>query len=88
MVDIIEYPHVEFRNVTEEMRTFEMSEPPAHETWECRFNDIYIGFIGFDIDVEQYVFYPIVDSQLVLTFSILNDIMFKIHILMKNRKVN
>lgn len=88
MVDIIEYPHVEFIDVTEEMRTPEMSEPPQHETWQCWFNGSYFGSIGFDIGVEQYVFYPVVGEQLVLTFSILNDIMFKIHILMKDRKVN
>ena len=89
MADIIKYPCVDFTDVTDEFaNNLPYNTEVVGEVWKCDFNGEYIGYIAWDVAIEQYVFYPYPEEQLILTFPILDDIMLKIYTLMKERVLN
>lgn len=89
MADIIEYPCVKFTEMTDEfMSNLPHNTKMVGEVWKCEFNNEYIGYIAWDVGIEQYAFYPFPEEQLILTLSILDDIMLKIYVLMKDRRLN
>lgn len=89
MADIIEYPSVDFTNITKEFTSdLPHNTKVVGEVWRCEFNGEYIGYIAWDVAIEQYAFYPYPEEQLILTFPILDDIMLKIYTLMKERVLN
>ena len=89
MRDIIEYPNVDFTDVTKEFTDdLPYNTKVTGEVWKCEFNHEYIGYIAWDVAIEQYVFYPYSEGQLILTFPVLDDIMLKIYTLMKERVLN
>ena len=88
MTRVVRFPHVTFKNITNEVKHQTKNNQQGFEVWQCWHVGTYIGLIAWSDDNKQYCFYPMTQTQAVLNATALEDIHEKIWSLMKDRVLN
>lgn len=88
MTEIINFPKITFKDVTQELKAKFKDQNYPYECWQCWYGGTYLGLISWSESNEQYGFYPQIDTQIVITAPIMRDIYDKMWKLMKDRVLN